>query len=379
MGFDPESQVSVLYVEDDWETRVNLAEIIGVLFPCVSLLLAEDGAGGVKLFKQHRPDIVITDINIPVTSGLKMATEIKAINPATEIIALTAYSNTSYLMEAIEVGINHYLLKPVDFKQINDVLGKALASVRAARLIAAQHEVILDLNAALAQYAANLECANQELQAFSYTAAHDLRSPLANISGNAQLLLETRASMLDEDGVAFLEVINGEAHNMKVLIGALLKFSLCSQKYAQKKPTNLTKVAQEICDNLLSQEPQRQVFFAIAEGISGFCDPDLLRIALGNLLGNAWKFTAKKLQAHIEFGTINQENDLVFFVRDNGAGFDMRESAKLFAPFQRLHSDDDFDGLGIGLATAAKIIHRHGGRIWAEGEKGEGATFYFTL
>jgi signal transduction histidine kinase len=379
MAIDPDCQISVLYVEDDRETRDNLAEIISHLYPGVCLFLADNGAQGLESFKQHGPDIVITDINMPITSGLRMAAAIKSISPATEIIALTAYNNTNFLMEAIETGISHYLLKPIDINQVLDVISKALASVRAERVIAGQHEVILNLNAELARKAADLESANQELQTFSYSVAHDLRSPLANISDYAQLLLNTQASRLDQDGQWQLEVVNREANRMKVLIGALLKFSLYSQKYLQKKPTDLAKIAREIYERLLAQQPQRRVSFSMAQEIHGFCDPELLRIALENLFGNAWKFTAKKEQARVEFGTISKEEDLVYFIRDNGEGFDVQEPARLFVPFQRLHGDQEFEGLGIGLATAAKIIQRHGGRIWAEGEKGKGATFFFTL
>ncbi|GFO59663.1 hypothetical protein GMST_19880 [Geomonas silvestris] len=379
MANDLKFHFSILYVEDESETRENLAEIIGRQFPDVQLYLAQNGAEGMQLFIEHRPDLVLTDINMPVASGLKMATEIKAVSPATEVIALTAYSNTEYLLSAIETGVSHYLLKPVDVRQISAVIGKALASVRSGRLIAQQNEVIRNLNAQLSQKAADLEFANEELETFNYTVAHDLRSPLANISGYAQLLLVTHAGQLDPDGKDHLQVINREVDRMKMLIGALLRFSQQTQKFAQKKPTDLSAMVREIRDILLQQEPQRKVAFSIEGGVRGFCDADLVRIALENLIGNAWKFSAPKGQARIEFGTISNEDDLVYYVRDNGVGFDLQQAERLFVPFHRLHADQEFEGCGIGLATAAKIIQRHGGRIWAEAKEGEGATFFFTL
>jgi two-component system, sensor histidine kinase and response regulator len=379
MAIDQDCRYSLLYVEDESETRENLAEIIGRLFPDVRLLLAENGVEGMELFTKQRPDLVITDINMPVSSGLKMASEIKAVSPATEVIALTAYSHTEYLLAAIETGVSHYLLKPVDVRQIAAVIGKALASVRSERLIARQNEVIRNLNAQLSQKAADLEFANQELETFNYTVAHDLRSPLANISGYAQLLLATHAGQLDLEGKGHLHVISQEVERMKTLIGALLRFSQQTQKFAEKKPADLSTMVQEIRDILLQQKPQREVSFSIEAGVRGVCDADLVRIALENLIGNAWKFSAPKGGARIEFGTISNEDDLVYFVRDNGVGFDLQQADRLFVPFHRLHGNREFEGCGIGLATAAKIIQRHGGRVWAEAKEGEGATFFFTL
>ena len=371
--------ISLLYVEDELSSREMLSEVIRYRYPDVRLFIAENGKAGIESFKRYQPEIVITDVNMPITNGIRMAAEIKSLCPATEIIVLTAHTNTHYLLQAIEIGISHYILKPVDFEQLFKVIDKALAIIRSERVIASQNDVILNLNAELAQKAAELELANQELESFNYTVAHDLRSPMVNINGFSQLLLHMHDSKLDELSKGYLQIINWEIIRMNNLIGALLKFSVHSRKQVVKKWTNLSRIAVEIMDNLLAHEPQRQMTICIAEEINGYGDPDLLRIVLENLLGNAWKYSAKKDYARIEFGTINKEEDLVYFVRDNGAGFDQQESEKLFVPFQRLQSDDEIEGFGIGLATAYRIIQRHGGRIWADGEKGKGATFYFTL
>jgi hypothetical protein len=372
-------RVSMLFVEDEPDSREMLREIICHRFPDVRLLVAENGEAGLASFKRHQPDIVITDINMPIVNGIRMAAEIKSLCPSTEIIALTAYSNTQYLILAIEIGISNYILKPIDIGQFLTALEKALSIVRSKRVIAWQDYVIRDLNAELVRKTAELEAVNKELESFDYTVAHDLRSPMVTVRDLSRRLLETQAGALDDAGKGYLQVINRECVRMNCLVASLLKFSTNSQKHADKKWTGLSDIANEIRDNLLANEPGRHVTFSIAEGVSGYGDPVLLRIVFENLLGNAWKYSATKDDARIEFGTINREEDLVYFVRDNGAGFDPLESEKLFVPFQRLQCDDNVEGSGIGLATVYRIILRHGGRIWADGEKGKGTTFYFTL
>src|SRR6185369_13141352 len=374
-----DSCVSLLYVEDEPEARELICEIIGRRYPALRLIVAANGEEGLESFRKNRPEIVLTDINMPFVNGIEMAEKIKLLNPATEIIALTAYSNSEHLLKAIEIGINHYILKPIDIELIFKVIDKSLDMIRSQRLIAHQNKVIMDLNRDLAEKAAELEAANQELESFNYTVAHDLRSPMVTISGFAQVLLERNASELDDAGKEYLQLINSSINRMNNLIEALLKFSMYQRKQIHKKWTSLTDIAYEVRDSLLMQDPLRQVTFSIDEGINGYCEPSLMLIVLENLFGNAWKYSARKDDALIEFGTINKDEDQIYFVRDNGAGFDQQDSAGLFAPFQRLQSDDETEGLGIGLATVSRIIQRHGGRVWAEGKKGKGATFYFTL
>jgi len=374
-----DSCVSLLYVEDEPEARELICEIIGRRYPALRLIVAANGEEGLESFRKNRPEIVLTDINMPFVNGIEMAEKIKLLNPATEIIALTAYSNSEHLLKAIEIGINHYILKPIDIELIFKVIDKSLDMIRSQRLIAHQNKVIMDLNRDLAEKAAELEAANQELESFNYTVAHDLRSPMVTISGFAQVLLERNASELDDAGKEYLQLINSSINRMNNLIEALLKFSMYQRKQIHKKWTSLTDIAYEVRDSLLMQDPLRQVTFSIDEGINGYCEPSLMLIVLENLFGNAWKYSARKDDALIEFGTINKDEDQIYFVRDNGAGFDQQDSDGLFAPFQRLQSDDEIEGLGIGLATVSRIIQRHGGRVWAEGEKGKGATFYFTL
>ncbi len=219
------------------------------------------------------------------------------------------------------------------------------------------------------------EASSRELEAFSYSVAHDLRAPLRGIDGFAQALIEDYGDKLDASGVRYLDRIRAAAQRMAALIDDLLNLSRVTRAEFHREPVDLTKVAKAALMNLQRLEPSRSVDVSIAENMRVVGDARLLGIAFDNLLSNAWKFTAKVAAPRIEVGLDNN----VFFVRDNGAGFDPQYGHKLFGVFQRLHSLNDFPGTGIGLATVLRIIERHGGRVWAEGDVGKGATFYFTV
>jgi PAS domain S-box-containing protein len=225
----------------------------------------------------------------------------------------------------------------------------------------------------------SLKLANQELEAFSYSVAHDLRAPLRGMSGFAQILLEEYGDRLDAEGLDCINEIRTNSLRMGALIDALLTLSQVTRSELEPHDVDLGSMAREIGEQYRRIEPDRSVELQIQEGLCAHCDPLLARTLIANLLGNAWKFTSKRAAPSIEVGLGDQTGVRAFFVRDNGAGFDMTYAGKLFAPFQRLHNAADFPGTGIGLATAQRIIHRHGGRIWAEGQPEQGATFYFTL
>jgi light-regulated signal transduction histidine kinase (bacteriophytochrome) len=226
---------------------------------------------------------------------------------------------------------------------------------------------------------AQLEAANNELGAFSYSVSHDLQAPLRHINGFTKLLLGGYADKLDERGKHYLDRVCSATEHMGQLISDLLSLSQVVRADMQWQPVNLSALAQTVAEESQKTQPERQVEFVITAGLVVRGDARLLRVALDNLLGNAWKYTSKHPRARIEFGFMQVNGQPAYFVRDDGAGFDMAYAGKLFGAFQRLHRSDEFEGSGIGLATVQRIIHRHGGRIWAEGAVEQGATFYFTL
>jgi PAS domain S-box-containing protein len=224
-----------------------------------------------------------------------------------------------------------------------------------------------------------LTVANRELESFSYSVAHDLRAPLRGMNGFAHILLDEYQDKLDPAGQDCLREINRSAVRMASLIDALLSLARVTRSELHPEWTDLTAVARTVANQLVAGDPQRQVELVVEEGLLACVDLQLGRNLLDNLVGNAWKFTSKASAARIEVGSTEKDGAPAFFVRDNGAGFDMAYAAKLFTPFQRLHTVTEFPGTGIGLATAQRIVHRHGGRIWADGVVNGGATFYFTL
>jgi len=234
-------------------------------------------------------------------------------------------------------------------------------------------------NNSLQQAHAATEAVNRELEAFSYSVAHDLRAPLRSIDGFSLALLEDCADVLDEAGKQHLRFVREAAQDMAALIDGLLSLSRVTRSELHRETVDLAKLAHSISAQLRRAAPGRDVETVIADDLLAEGDARLLRGLLENLLGNAWKFTGKQATAKIEVGVTQAGGERAFFVRDDGAGFDMAYAAKLFGAFQRLHSAAEFEGTGIGLATVQRIVHRHGGRIWAESAVGRGATFFFTL
>jgi light-regulated signal transduction histidine kinase (bacteriophytochrome) len=224
-----------------------------------------------------------------------------------------------------------------------------------------------------------LETANQELEAFAYSVSHDLRAPLRGIDGWSLALLEDYHDQLDPQARQYLDTVRAEAQRMGQLIDDMLQLSRVTRSDMQSIPIDLSAMAQTVAARLQTEQPVRQVELVIQPGLAARGDPRLLEIVLTNLFSNALKFTGPRLTPRIEFGQTEIEDRQAFFVRDNGVGFDMAFAQKLFGAFQRLHKLSEFPGTGIGLATVQRIIHRHGGRAWAEAQVGQGATFYFTL
>ena len=240
-------------------------------------------------------------------------------------------------------------------------------------------EKIKSLNEELKLHVLQLEAANRELEAFSYSVSHDLRSPLRSIAGFGQVLLEDYAEKLDEEGRDSLSRMIAATQRMGQLIDDLLRLSRVTRAEMRRERVSLSEIAGKIAAGLRKTRPERDVEFVVTEGLYAYGDEQLLNLVFENLLSNAWKFTEKHPRGLIEFGVTQRDDESVYFVRDDGAGFDMAYAGNLFNPFHRLHAMNEFPGTGIGLATVKRIINRHGGRVWIEGEVEKGTTVYFTL
>jgi signal transduction histidine kinase len=248
---------------------------------------------------------------------------------------------------------------------------------RNLELDAANHQ-LREANGKLSELDSAMTASNRELDAFSYSVAHDLRGPLRSVEGFSQMLAQDYGDRLDAEGRRRLEIVRASAQRMSQLIDDLLRLTQMSRREMRRIPFELSLVVRTVATQLQVRH-DRRVDVRIEEGVHVHADPHLLLIVFENLLGNSWKFTSNRAQAEIEFGADRSGGEVRYFVRDNGAGFNMNYASKLFSPFQRLHTDSEFPGTGVGLATVQRIVSRHGGRVWAVGEVDKGATFYFTL
>jgi PAS domain S-box-containing protein len=269
----------------------------------------------------------------------------------------------------------HDIHASVTISPIHDSRGTIIGASKVARDITDRKRG----EEALARAKEAADIANRELESFSYSVAHDLRAPLRGIDGFSQVLLEDYADRLDSEGQRYLGKVRESAQHMAQLIESLLSLARVTQSDTRRERVDLSELVRISCERLRRLTPERDVELVVGEGISDTGDGRLLGVAFDNMLGNAWKFTRKREHARVEFGVSHEDGQAIYFVRDNGAGFDMAFASKLFGVFQRLHTGSEFEGTGIGLATVQRIIRRHGGRIWAQGKIGEGATFYFTL
>ncbi len=277
------------------------------------------------------------------------------------------YSNRPHEMAADEIRL---ALTVAEYLALAVSRQRAIEEVR--RLNA-------DLAAGVQRRTRQLEEAHREMESFCYSISHDLRAPLRALDGFARILREDAGSVLDEAGHDSLRRIIAASARLGRLMDELLKLSRIGRVGMRLKDIDLADIAAEILGQLRVAEPGRRASARLASGLRVKADAGLMRIALENLLGNAWKFTHRMPEARIELGRLEQDGKTCFFVRDNGAGFDLRYATKLFSPFQRVHAPGEYEGTGIGLAFVQRIVHRHGGRVWAEAEPGRGATFYFTL
>ncbi|HAX75954.1 MAG TPA: hybrid sensor histidine kinase/response regulator [Cyanobacteria bacterium UBA11372] len=355
--------------------------------------VAEDGESAIEQVEYALPDLILLDVLMPGIDGFETCSRLKSNQTTKDIpvIFMTALSDAEDKVKGFSVGGVDYVTKPIQQAEVLARVTTHLSIRNLQQKLQQQNECLqreicdrIKIEQELQKRTAQLEAANQELEAFSYSVAHDLRNPITSINGYIWVLEEEYASQLDEDGKHYLERVRVATERMEQLIDDILRLSQVTKSKMQFDTVDLSHIAREIAISLRQTSLEREVEFIIAEGVVAQGDEPLLKIVLENLLGNAWKYTRNKLRARIEFGVFKQGIDTesslqTYFVRDDGAGFNIANADKLFGAFCRLHGRNEFEGTGIGLATVQRIIHRHGGQIWADGEVNQGATFYFTL
>jgi two-component system, NtrC family, sensor kinase len=382
-----------LLAVDDSETY--LQELAGALQgDGYEVVLARSGEEALELLAVQSVDCILLDLLMPGIGGEETCRRVKTVPVMRDIpiVMLTSLEDRDAMIKGLDAGADDYIAKSSEFgvlrarvlaqirrKQFEDENRLIREQLLRRELEAAEARAAQKIAEARAVLAEELEWKNKELETFSYSVAHDLRAPLRGIDGFSQALLEDYADKLDDKGKQYLDYVRESAQHMGQLIDDLLSLSRVTQGDFQREQVDLAAIVSGVAARLRTRHAERTVELIVADGLVATGDARLLTIALENLLGNAWKFTGKHADARIEVGASDIRGRRTYFVRDNGAGFDMTYASKLFGVFQRLHSVTEFEGTGIGLATVQRVVRRHGGRIWAESEVGCGATFFFTL
>jgi hypothetical protein len=420
---DPQTLGLQVVVAEDSPTQAELLRQ-ALADEGYGVTLAGNGLEALEAARRLHPAVIVTDVVMPDMDGYQLCRAVKA-DPALRdipVMVVTALNQIDDIVMALESGADNFIRKPFEARALLARLDFLLANrkLRAhsklqfgieislggrKHLITAEREQILDLlfssyeealqanqelrdrqqevqslNLQLAARAVELEEANEQLRSFSHTVSHDLRSPLATIGGFSSVLLHKYAEGLEGKALRYLGAIRQETERMTRIVEDVLYLANIDRSRVARTVVDLARLAREVVDSLRGAHPDRQVRFDSVEHARASCDERLVRIALANLLGNAWKFTGRRGEARIAFrATQDDAGQVVFCVEDNGAGFDMAYAHRLFKPFERLHRKDEFEGFGVGLATVQRIVSLHGGRIWAESAPEQGARFCFTL
>jgi two-component system NtrC family sensor kinase len=358
------------------------------------VIAAKSGKEAIELLESQPVDCILLDLLMPEMSGKETCRRIKSKPEwrSIPLLILTGMEETQAMVESINAGADDYVPKSSDFevlkarvraqlrrKQFEDEYRSVQRELLKKEIEATQARAAQQVAEARAALVEELEQKNRELETFSDTVSHDLRAPLRAINGFSQMLLKDFAGQLPPQAQGYLNRVHNSAVRMQEMIEALLELSRLARMETQRSSVDLSQLAEAIAAELVPSAPDRPVEFLIQKGLVARADPRLLRVVLANLLRNAWKYTSRAPVARIELNSLLRGNELIFFVRDNGVGFSMAHAGRLFQPFERLHPESEFPGNGIGLATVHRIIERHGGRVWAEGTPGQGATIFFTL
>ena len=380
-------RVNILLVDDQPANLLALEAMLQGLGQ--TLVKAESGREALRWLLTHDFAVILLDVKMPDMDGFETAALVRQRDKSryTPIIFLTAADKThTEAVRGYAVGAVDYLVKPVVPEFVRSKVSVFVELAKKTEQLRRQAELLRDSEQAArelaemrAELVSDLEHKNRELESFSYAVSHDLRAPLRRIEAFGRAVLESQGEQLDGNGRRFMDRIQEASRQMSQLIDDVLYLSKVSRAEVRQQEIDLSGLVESLLERLREADPGRTVETRVRPGVIVVGDGRLLRIALTNLLENAWKFTEREPAAQIEFGMMTATGEPTYFIRDNGAGFDMAYVDRLFGPFQRLHLASEFPGSGIGLATVQRIIHRLGGRVWAEGVVGQGATFSFTL
>lgn len=357
-SIQPIPQAEILLIDDSPE---SIEAAITVLYQHnYRVRIATSGADALKLLRQEHPDLILLDVYMPEMDGFAVCKAIKENDSFSHIpiIFLTSSNDIESIRRGFELGAQDYVIKPFNH----------------AELLARVHTHI-----ALKQQTTNLQKANQELDSFCLSVAHDLKAPLLSLSKLTEYLALDYQSKLGPDGQELIEAIQEKSQDLVHIIDHLLEFSRTCQMNMTKEDINMTSLFHETYAELIKLQPERIISFTVKELPHVQGDPLMMKLLILNILSNAIKYTRDKASAIIEVCCSITESDYIFSIKDNGAGFDMRYASRLFKVFQRLHSSREFEGSGVGLAICQRIVQRHGGHVWLTGEIQKGAVFYFSL
>lgn len=369
----------ILIVEDDAIVAMDLQMRLEKLGYAVAGHVS-NGRDAVAQAFELNPDLILMDIKIrKEMDGIQAAAQIRARQDMA-VVYVTAFSDDITLKRACETEPFGYLIKPFDDRELYSTVEIALYKHRMEKKLRENEEWHRkELEKRVATRTAALAAANQELEEFSYSVAHDLKTPLRGVMGFSQILMEEYGHLLDAQGQDYLLRIQNASSTMFDLLEDLLNLARIARMQLNCAAVDLAAVARGLAAQLRDAYPERRVEWVIPRHLPVQGDPSLLKIMIDHLLDNAWKFSSKTQQTRIELGSFVRNEETIYFLQDNGVGFDMQYAGKLFGTFQNLHISHELEGNGIGLAIVQRIVQRHGGRVWAESEPDKGAIFYFTL
>lgn len=367
----------VLLIEDNPADETLVRHLLREARPGIEIQACRTLGAGLTELSHHDADAVLLDLSLPDSQGLETLSRLLATRDDVPVVVLTGLDDEESAVRALQAGAQDYLVKGShDAALLRRVLRYA---TERKRLEAQLRLLNADLEARVERRTRELAQANRELESFAFSVSHDLQAPLRTIGGFAEILAADYGERLDPEALGYLQRMRDASRHMGDLLGALLELSRVSRSALSPEAIDLGEMARVLLTELATSAPERTVLFETEGDLQIWGDPRLMEIALRNLLNNAWKFTRPCAPARIVLRAHDRPGLRQFELSDNGVGFDPAYARRLFEPFQRLHRADEFEGTGIGLATVQRIIHRHGGRIWAESTPGCGAIFRFTV